>query len=140
MRYRYLPHTADVRFEAYGSTIEKCFANAVLAMFNIMTETDRIEKKTVKKVKVSSESYESLLYDFLEEFLVLFDSEGFVPNSITINRIEKHDGIYRLEAEASGDTDMEKYEIKPDVKAVTYSEMNIGKHDDEWVAKVVCDV
>ncbi|MBW6452090.1 MAG: archease [DPANN group archaeon] len=139
MRFKFIPHTADVRFEAYGSTYSETFSNAVLAMFNIMTDTEKIKSVVDKYISVSSESLESLLYDFLEEFLVLFDSEGFVPHSVSA-KIENSGDNYTLKAKVSGDTDLSKYEIKPDVKAVTYNEMSIKKIDGVWVAHVICDV
>jgi SHS2 domain-containing protein len=37
--YEYLEHTADVRFRAYGKSLEQAFENAALAMLNVMVET-----------------------------------------------------------------------------------------------------
>lgn len=142
MKYEYIPHTADVKFRAYGSTANEAFSNAALAMFNIMTDTEKIETVIESNISVSSESCESLLYDFLEQFLILFDSEGFTPHSVDVTKIEKKGKKYILKAKAKGDKASGKYDIKPDVKAVTYSEMKIEKPSGKkgWVLQVVCDV
>ena len=36
MKYRFLSHTADVKFKAYGKTLNESFENSALAMFNVM--------------------------------------------------------------------------------------------------------
>ena len=41
--YEFLPHTADVKFLAYGKTLEEAFQNAALATFQVMS-TKKIKK------------------------------------------------------------------------------------------------
>ncbi|MRG76419.1 MAG: archease, partial [ANME-2 cluster archaeon] len=37
--YEYLPHPADVRFKAYGTTLEEVFEQAAHAMFHVIIDT-----------------------------------------------------------------------------------------------------
>ena len=50
MKYRYLSHTADVKFRAYGQNLEEAFVNAALAMFNVMVETSKVKGNLSKKI------------------------------------------------------------------------------------------
>ena len=75
--YEFLEHTADIKVRAYGKTLEQAFINAAYALTNIVTK-DKIKKIIEKTIKVESEDEKSLLYDFLEQFLILIDSEGFL--------------------------------------------------------------
>ena len=81
-KYKFLPHTADVKFRAYGKSLEEAFSNAALALTSVITDPSKVEAKVEKKISVSSEDEKALLYDFLEQFLILLDSEGFLLNSV----------------------------------------------------------
>lgn len=135
MKFKYLKHTADIKFQAYGSSLEKLFENSALAMFNAMYKGE-IKGKIKKKIKVKGKDLLSLLYNFLEELLFLVDSENFFLSSVKvkINR-EK----LKLEAELKGDK-AGNYPISLDVKAVTYNEMFVKKIKDKYVCQVVLDV
>ena len=81
MKYKFLKHTADIKFQAFGKTLEKSFENSALAMSNSMYE-QKVKSKLKKKINVSGKNLESLLYNFLEELLFLLDSKGFFVSKI----------------------------------------------------------
>ena len=133
MKYKFLKHTADIKFQAYGKTVEEAFENSSLAMFNSMSG-DKIKEKKKFKIKAKGDDYESLLYNFLEELLILFDSKHFFLAKVKSLKIKNK----KLSAEVVGD-DAKNYEIIGDIKAVTYNDMFIKKIKDKWVAQVVLD-
>ncbi|HNY11033.1 MAG TPA: archease [Candidatus Wallbacteria bacterium] len=139
IKYVYLPHTADAKFIAYGRDIEEAFANSALAMSDIVTDHSRVAKKATKDIRCESEDEKSLLYDFLEQFIILLDSEGFLLAGIERLRIS-HNEKFRLTALASGDTDMSGYEINTAIKAVTYQEMDIIRARERVSIQVVIDI
>lgn len=138
--FKFFPKTADAKFRAYGETLEEAFSNAALAMFNIMTSTEKVEPKLVREIAAESENMESLLYDFLVKLLVLMDSEGFLLHGINVEKIGKLDGKYKVRAVAKGDIISSKYEAHDIVKAVTYNEMKISQKGKKWILQVVCDI
>ena len=77
MRYKYLEHTADIKFQAFGKTLEEAFSNSAYATINIISE-DNIKDKITKKIKVNGVDKKSLLYAFLEEILFLLNTEYFI--------------------------------------------------------------
>ena len=135
-KFKFLEHTADVKFQAFGKTIEETFKNSALAMFNVLHK-GKIKSKKKIKITVKGRDFESLLYNFLEEFLVLFDSENFFLSKIDKIKIDKKN--FKLRAEVSGDN-TENYEMSTYVKAVTYNEMFISQKNGKWVAQVVIDI
>ncbi len=135
MKYKFLEHTADVKFRAFGKTLAEIFKNSALAMFNIMYK-GRIKAKKKKKIKVKGRDLESLLYNFLEELLFLLDSENFFLSRIKVKIDEKK---LELKADLEGDN-AGNYKIGLDVKAVTYNEMFVKKLGKKWVCQVVLDV
>ncbi len=140
MKYKYLPHTADTKFRAYGKTLEEAFTNAALAMTNVMVDTAMVEGRTAKKITADGSDLQSLLYSFLEKFLILMDSENFFLSAVTKIKIYGSSGNYQLEAAVKGD-DAAKYEtIGPQVKAVTYNDMIVEEKKGKCMVQVVLDI
>lgn len=139
MKFRFLEHTADIKFQAFGKTLNELFKNSGLALKEIMSE-DKVKVKIKKQIGVHSEQdLEGALYNFLEEFLVLFDSENFLVSKILKMKVEEKSGTYFISCEIWGD-DAKNYEISNHVKAVTYNEMFVKKRGDKFISQVVVDI
>ena len=140
-QYEYLEHTADIKFRAYGKTMAKAFENAAYALTDSMVSHRKVKAIKAKKISVKSEDEKALLYDFLEQFLILADSEGFLLSKIKKIRIEPLDGKgLSLTADIAGDDRIEKYEIDTHIKAVTYEEMIIDEEKDRVMVQVILDI
>jgi len=135
MKFKFLKHTADIKFQSYGKTLSQAFENAVLATATAMYSKP-VKKKSKEKIKISGKDLESLLYNFLEEILFLLDSKNFFPAKAKV-KINQKD--LQLEAEFEGDN-ANNYNIGLDVKAITYNEMFVKKIKNQWVCQVVLDV
>jgi len=136
-RFRFLEHTADAKFQAFGRTLEEAFANAALATASLMWDTGTIARKICHPVRAGAIDLEQLLVRFLEEILYLVESRFFLLASAEELRIERRGEEYRLEAVFWGDTNSDAYETYGGVKAVTYNEMEIRKNDLYTVQVVV---
>jgi len=134
MKFKFLEHTADIKFQAFGKDVKEVFENSALALKNIIFD-GKVEKKKKIKIKIRGKDFESLLYNFLEEFLFLFDSRNFLVSEIQNLKIKK----FQIDAEVLGD-DAKNYKIKQHVKAVTYNEMFVKQQKNKWIAQVVLDV
>jgi len=135
MKFKFLKHTADVKFQAFGKTLEKSFENSALALQKTIVNDLKIKPKIKKKIKVSGRDNESLLYNFLEEFLFLLDSEDFILSKI--NKIKISDR--KLEAEVLGDK-ASNYDFSNPIKAVTYNQMFVKKQKNKFICQIVLDV
>jgi protein archease len=135
MKFKFLEHTADIKFQAFGKSLEEVFSNCALALIEVMTEEVKIKGVKKKEIVVAGKDNENLLYEFLEEFLVLLDSENFVVSKIESVKIENG----KLKAVVLGD-DVSNYKFGNDVKAITYNEMFVKEEKGKWVAQVVLDV
>ena len=138
-KYRFLEHTADAKFQAYGATLEEVFANAALATVTLMWDWKKIEKKIVRNVKVEGKDLKQLLVSFLEEILYLLDSRNFLTSAAENVRVEQDGSRYVLKALFKGDIYSDKYEIYGDVKAITYNEMKIEDRNG-FIVQVVVDM
>lgn len=136
-KFKFLEHTADIKFQAFGKDIEEAFENAALALKKTICEETEILEKEEKKIEVKGKDFESLLYNFLEEFLFLVDGENFLLSKIKNLEIDKKN--FKLNAIVSGDK-ANNYEFTNKVKAVTYNEMFVRQERGKWVVQVVLDV
>lgn len=147
--YKFLEHTADIKFQAFGKSLEEVFENSAIALKETISG-DRVKKNIRKKIFVEGKDFEELLYNFLEEFLVLFDGGGFILSKIDrLGIVGKGEG-YELEAVVSGDSKglgERDYEISNHIKAITYSEMFVknekksgSMEKESWISQVVVDV
>ena len=140
VKYKFLEHTADAKFQAYGKSMEEAFSNAALAMFSIITDTKKIKKKIKKGIEARGHDLKSLLYNYLEELLFLIDTENFLLNHIEQLKLHKKEKEYFLEAIVVGDRYSEKYKTTGDIKAVTYNEMEIKEEKGKVMVQVVLDI
>ena len=136
-KYVFLPHTADVKFRAYGKTLEEAFSNAALATFHVMAK-DKVDSFVEKEVLVHAHDYQALLYSFLEELLFFLDTEDFFLSTVHVSIREKDDVLF-LQAKVFGDT-AKKYDTHTLVKAVTYHDMFVKREKGVWVIQVILDV
>ena len=138
MKYEYIPHTADIQFRAYGNTIEEAFSNSALAFSNSISK-DHVKNNISKKIKVTGMDMKNLLYNFIEELIIYFDSEKFLLNDVEKISIEENTKKLYLDATVNGDY-AGKYNISSNVKAITYSDMKIEHKDDRWEIVVTLDI
>lgn len=138
MTYRFLDHTADVKFIAEADTLENVFIESVKALQESICGKITILEQETKTLEIQGDNLENLLYKFLEEFLVLLDSEDFLFSKVTTLIIDP--ATFKLNATITGDK-AENYKFTNDVKAVTYNEMIIEQDSAKnWKTQIVLDV
>ncbi len=135
MKYSFLDHTADIKFQAYGKTLNEVFENSVLAVAHYLSRGNKIKAKSKKIITLQSTNLESLFYNFLDELIYLLDAEDFI---VVKAKVTIHD--FNLKAELFGDK-ASNYKDLDHIKAATYAEMYIKKlKDGNWEAQCVLDV
>lgn len=140
-KWEHYEHTADIGIRGYGRTLEEAFENVAIALFDVMVNVRKVEPKEVREIEVSGEDLYALLYNFLEELLILHDTEGLVFSDFEV-KIEKTKEGYKLKAKAYGEPlDYEKHEPKEEVKAITYHDMKIEQLEEgTWIVQLVPDL
>jgi len=110
-KFKFLEHTADVKFQAFGKSIEEVFKNSILATSEIMYEGN-VEKILTNEINVEGTDKESLLYNVLDEIIFLFDSGKFLVSDVRNLKIKgsEKEGKFELHASVIGDSS-EKYDI-----------------------------
>jgi len=119
-------HTADVGVRAYGTDIKQAYANAAKALFSLITELDDVQEVLHRDIEVTAADEESLLVEWLNELIYLFDVENIIFNRFDIIEL----GSTRLKARSYGEkVDRSRHKLKTGVKAATYHMLKINKGD-----------
>lgn len=142
VRYRFMPHTADVKFMAYGRTMAELFQNAALAMFDTIADTTAMrgsnERGSAFKVSVVADNQEDLLWKTLQRCLSVSNARGLFCYGLARPRLKEgktlsfsaialtkkgREGISRLE-----------------VKGVSKYSLGVEKREKGFRCTVVVDV
>ena len=140
--FEFRDHTADVQVRSWGSSLEEAFSQTAYSLMATITPNLKIiTPKIEREITVEAEDKEALLFDFLSEFLYIFDVDELVFNQIFVCSIEKFNDNYKLRATLKGEKfDLEKHEIGTEVKAITYSFLNIEEKHDCTTIDIVFDI
>jgi len=148
--YEYLDHTADVQLHAWGTDLSAAFEECAKAMFGYMTDLDTVSECKTEEVSATGHDLDSALFNFLDEWLFLFSAEPFfIPFKIDIIEFERtagsedsdSEGVVTIKARGFGETfDLEKHPQGTEVKAITYSAMQILEKEGFAEVFVIIDI
>lgn len=139
--FEFLEHTADVLVKVRAKKLEKLFELSAKAMFEVITDTSKVEPRDVIEVKDSGFDLENALYKWLEDLLIEYGASNYVFTKFDVDYVRKEDEDYVFKGKAFGEIfDHSKHEPRTEVKAVTYSLMKIEKAGDCWIATFVLDI
>ncbi len=135
--FRILEHTADVGFEAFGSTPPEVFANAARALMNLIVDLDTIHPSAEVPLEIKGPDPESVLVNWLSEILYLHDAEGWLFREFEIQNL--HDDS--LSAVVRGEKfERPRHQAKLQVKAITYHQLALERTPRGWRAQVYVDI
>ena len=140
-KFKFLEHTADVYIAAHGTTLEEAFENAALAMFEVMTDTEKVSPDIEDSVEVEAEDEYAILYSWLEALLVNFETKNMLYSKFEISSIAETSEGFRVKAIVWGEKfNPEKHAQRVGVKAVTYHRMEIIKEIDKVTVEFILDI
>ena len=136
-KYRFLEHTADALFEAFGESFEELLVNSAKAMCSVMYDLEKVEPKEKVLVKAEGKSKEELLHNFLGVVLFEIQSNEIIFKGFKVLELSDESAEIELQGEK---IDRKKHELKSDIKAVTWHEFSVKEEGNKWTAKVLVDV
>lgn len=122
--FEILNHTADAGIIAYGSNMNEAFANAAKGMFSLITELEDVEETEYRDTELTAPDWESLLVEWLNELIYLFDVENILFKKFDITQLSNT----QLKAKSYGaKVDSSRHKLKTGVKAATYHMLRIDR-------------
>ncbi len=137
MRFEVLDISGDVGIRAFGKSLEELFVNAASGMYNLITDTEAVERKRDMDVEVKSHSLEGLLVSWLNELIFQFDTYGFIGRDINIREFSENE----IKATLTGEEfDESRHDKRLLIKAATYHQLKIERVGEEWKAEIIFDI
>jgi SHS2 domain-containing protein len=125
MSYKYLEHSTDAIIEVTAPNLTKAFEIAGRSVVQTIMDDSKIDEKTQKKIVVKGKDLHYLLYNWLEEIIILTITDGFAIKRFKLD-VKKEPFV--ITAELFGeDIDIKKHGFKVEIKSPTFHEMEINE-------------
>jgi SHS2 domain-containing protein len=140
--FEFLEHTSDVYVRAYGRDLAEALEEAGKALFAVLVRNAEVSEPR-REVEVTARGYDkmSLLYDWLERLLLVFQLEKLVASEVKVTQIAEETGELVVRGKAVGeDYSPSKHVPGIDVKAPTYWLMEVNEEPEGVELKFVLDI
>lgn len=118
------------RLHSWGESLTEAFEQCGMAMFGYMTDLEYVTVQTCYQIEVTADDLEGLLYRFLDELLFLFSAEPYlICRRLEVTKFNQNP--FEIECRCYGEPfDLAKHPQGTEVKAITYSAMQIVQQPD----------
>ncbi|AOR36114.1 hypothetical protein BFF78_38205 [Streptomyces fodineus] len=131
-----IPHTADMRLQAWGTTRERCLAEAVSALVEAFADVSDVHPTTVERVRIAPGADEDLLVALLDEVVFRLEVAGLIPVDTEVEPTD--DDALEARLSLAGLTDVTVVGAAP--KGVSWQELRFGPDPYGWSCTVIVDV
>ena len=134
-RFQLIEHTADTGLIAYGKTLTEAFANAAYGMFSIISDLKSVRETESRHVELREPDAESLLFEWLNHLLYLFDVEMLLFRRFDVRDFTGQE----LKATCYGEKYApSRHHLKTGVKSATYHMLKVNEEKNQ--VQVIFDV
>jgi SHS2 domain-containing protein len=138
MSYKTLEHTTDAIIEVTANNLKEAFQIAGISVIDTILDSSKVEENSSRNLIVKGKDLKYLLYNWLEEMIILTITDGFAGKRILLEITKNED--YQIEAEVFGELiDLKKHEFKVEIKSPTFHEMEI-EQKDKVILKYLLDL
>ena len=124
MSYKTLEHATDAIIEVTANNLKEAFEIAGISVIDTILDSSKVEENNSRRLIVNGKDLKYLLYNWLEEMIILTITEGFAGKRISLEITKNEE--YQIDAEIFGETiDLKKHAFKIEIKSPTFHEMEI---------------
>ena len=138
MSYKTLEHATDAIIEVTANNLKEAFEIAGISVIETILDISKVEENSSRNLIVKGKDLKYLLYNWLEEMIILTITDGFAGKRILLEITKNED--YQIEAKVFGELiDLKKHEFKVEIKSPTFHEMEI-EQNDKVIMKYLLDL
>ncbi len=135
--YEVFEHTADIGLHVYGKDLPELFIHAAEGMESLMIPLEQIHPTQDWSIEVRGHDTVSLLIAWLQELVVLFDTEFLVCNRFTIESLQES----HLKGRVFGEPyNASRHDLSSAIKAVTWHQAAIEQIESGYKARIIFDI
>ena len=135
--YRVVKSSSELAVKVSGKSQAEVLANSAFALFDLMTDIDKVQVEESLPVEVEGIDGDDLMVNWMRELLYLYQGSGYLLKEFEI----RETGPSHVRAEGKGEKfDPDRHEIHRDIRAVVYRQCRMGKTGDRWTAQVTFEL
>ncbi len=139
VKYRFLDHTADVLFEAFGDSYEHALENAAAALFETIALRGKLSETETTVVREEAPNLEELTNYVLSDLLSESDANEVFYKRIEVTEFQGSPSGFRIAVKAYGELYSEE-KGSTHVKAVTHHRTEVHEENGQWRIQIVLDI
>ncbi len=136
-RWETYEHDADIGVRGWGTTMERAFEQAALALTAVITDPANVLPRETIEIACNAPDPELLFAEWLNALVYEMAVRHMLFGRF---RVEIHGT--RLDAQATGEpTSTQRHQPTVEIKGATYTTLRVARTDDgRWLAQTVVDV
>ena len=135
--YRITTHQNELAVRIVGNSQADLFANSGFALFDVMSDIDKIEAAERLSLEVEGSDRDDVMVNWIRELLYLYQGGGYLLKEFKINEVNDTS----VKAEVAGEKiDPDRHEIKQEIAAVAFHKSRIQKTGNRWIAQVIFEI
>ena len=135
--YRITTRQNELAVRIVGKSQADLFVNSGFALFDVMSDIDKIEGAERLSLEVEGSDRDDLMVNWIRELLYLYQGSGYLLKEFKINEVK--DTL--VKAEVAGEKiDPDRHEIKQEIAAVAFHKSRMQKTGNQWIAQVIFEV
>src|SRR5262245_64215455 len=136
-KYRLTRNQSELAVRVVGDSQADLFANSATALFDVMSDIEKIEIKEQIPLEVEGTDRDDLMVNWMRELLYLYQGSGYLLREFKIREVK--DTV--VKAEVCGEKiDPDRHEIRQEVGAVAFHKSRMQKTGNQWMAQVIFEI
>ncbi|HEX9147320.1 MAG TPA: archease [Candidatus Binatia bacterium] len=128
---------SELAVRIVGNSQADLFANSAFALFDVMTDLEKIEVKERLPLEVEGVDRDDLMVNWMRELLYLYQGSGYLLKEFQIREVK--DTL--VKADVCGEKiDPDRHDMKKEITAVAYHQSRMEKTGNQWTAQLIFEV
>ncbi|HEY7316835.1 MAG TPA: archease [Candidatus Binatia bacterium] len=136
-KYRLTPRQSELAVRVSGSSQADLFANSAFALFDVMTDVEKVDIRDRIPLEVEGADRDDLMVNWMRELLYLYQGSGYLLREFHIH--EAKDTL--VKAEVCGEKiDPDRHEMNREILGIAYHKSRMQKTGDQWTAQLIFEI
>jgi len=136
-KYRTVSRASDLAVKIFGKSQAELFANSAFALFDLMTDVDKVELRDHLPLEVEGVDRDDLMVNWMRELLYLYQGSGYLLKEFAVREVRDN----YIRGQVSGEKfDPDRHEMRREIRAVVPHQSRMEKTGEQWTAQVVLEL
>ncbi|HEX2387383.1 MAG TPA: archease [Candidatus Binatia bacterium] len=136
-KYKTFSRSSELAVKISGDSQAELFANSGFALFDIMTQMDKVQDNEHLTLEVEGADRDDLMVNWMRELLYLYQGSSFLLKEVVVQEVKD---TY-IRGEVQGEKfDPDRHEMKREISAVSPQQGRMEKTGSQWTAQVILEL